>query len=158
MTVAFGSLVSGQEPSPELCEKLTLDLWERAKATNALEVGQAAIQLQAVARTAIAWMVGEGYDAIVTPSLAQRPLPIGSLDAEAGYDTLYESAMFTPYTALANLSGQPAISLPLFHGSDGLPLGIHFIGRPADEATLLSLGTQLEAAAPWADRRPALPA
>jgi amidase len=156
MTVDFGRLVSGQQPSPELCEKLTLDLYERALATNAIDVARATIQLEVIGRTAIAWMLGEQFDAIVTPALAQRPLPIGSLDAEKGYDTLYESALFTPYTAFANLSGQPAISLPLFQGADGLPIGIHFIGRPADEATLLALATQLETAHPWADRRPAL--
>ena len=54
------------------------------------------------------------------------------------------------------MSGQPAISLPLFHGDDGLPLAVQLAGRPADEATLLSLGAQLEAARPWADRRPEL--
>ena len=56
------------------------------------------------------------------------------------------------------MSGQPAISLPLFHGDDGLPLAVQLAGRPADEATLLSLGAQLEAARPWADRRPELAA
>ena len=56
------------------------------------------------------------------------------------------------------MSGQPAISLPLFHGDDGLPLAIQLVGRPADEATLLSLGAQLEAARPWVDRRPELAA
>ena len=56
------------------------------------------------------------------------------------------------------MTGQPAISLPLFHGDDGLPLAIQLVGRPADEATLLSLGAQLEAARPWADRRPELAA
>jgi amidase len=56
------------------------------------------------------------------------------------------------------MSGQPAISLPLAHGEDGLPTGVHLVGRPADEATLLSLSSQLEQARPWADRRPELAA
>ena len=56
------------------------------------------------------------------------------------------------------MSGQPAISLPLFQYADGLPLAVQLVGRPADEATLLSLGAQLEAAPPWADRRPSLAA
>ena len=66
------------------------------------------------------------------------------------------SGRFTPYTAIFNVTGQPAISVPLFHGDDGLPLSIQLAGRPADEATLLSLTAQLEAARPWADRRPEL--
>ena len=54
---------------------------------------------------------------------------------------------------MANVSGQPAIALPLFHGDDGLPTSIHVIGRPAGEAALLALAAQLEDASPWADRR-----
>ncbi|HEY1450755.1 MAG TPA: hypothetical protein VGF47_07360, partial [Solirubrobacteraceae bacterium] len=55
-----------------------------------------------------------------------------------------------------NASGQPGISLPLYEGTDGLPLAVQLIGRPAGEAQLLALAAQLEAAAPWADRRPPL--
>jgi amidase len=65
------------------------------------------------------------------------------------------SAAFTPYTAIANVTGQPAISLPLYE-RDGLPIGVHLIGRPAREDTLLQAATQLEAVLPWADREPAL--
>ena len=61
-----------------------------------------------------------------------------------------------PYTASYNVTGQPAISVPLFHGDDGLPLAVQLGGRPADEATCSQLGAQLEAARPWADRRPEL--
>jgi amidase len=53
------------------------------------------------------------------------------------------------------MSGQPAVSLPLFWNEDGLPIGVQLIGRPFDEVTLLRLSAQLEAAAPWARRRPA---
>jgi amidase len=56
------------------------------------------------------------------------------------------------------VTGQPAISLPLFHGEDGLPLGVQLVGAPAREDVLLSLGAQLEAERPWADRRPELAA
>ena len=95
---------------------------------------------------------------MLLPSLAQRPLRIGELDpcSDDPWDDFRRSGEFTPYTALFNTSGQPAISLPLYHGDDGLPVGVQLAGRPADEATLLSLSAQLEAAAPWAERRPAL--
>jgi amidase len=62
------------------------------------------------------------------------------------------SGEFTPYTAIWNVTGQPAISVPLFHGDDGLPLGVQIVGPPASEGLLLSLAAQLEAARPWADR------
>ena len=66
------------------------------------------------------------------------------------------SGAFTPYTAIVNVTGLPAISLPLYHGDDGLPAGVQLIGRAASEGALLGLATALEAALPWADRRPDL--
>ena len=61
--------------------------------------------------------------------------------------------MFVPFTQIFNVTGQPALSLPL-HWSGDVPIGVQFAGRPFEEATLLRLGAQLEAARPWADRRP----
>jgi amidase len=68
--------------------------------------------------------------------------------------TLTRSGLFTPFTPVFNASGQPGISVPLFHGEDGLPLAVQLVGRPAAEGTLLALAAQLEAARPWAQRRP----
>ena len=91
------------------------------------------------------------YDAVITPSLAQRPLRIGELhgrgpDPWAHYR---RSGYFTPFTAVVNITGLPAISLPLYQGEDGLPTGVQLIGRPAREDVLLALSAQLEAALPW---------
>ena len=69
----------------------------------------------------------------------------------------FQQAMaFSPFTAIWNVTGQPAISLPLYQGEDGLPLGVQFVGRPLGEATLLALASQIEAALPWANRLPPL--
>jgi amidase len=97
---------------------------------------------------------------VLTPALAQRPVAIGEIDScsDDPWDDFRRSGKFTPYTATFNVTGQPAISVPLFHGDEGLPLAVQLAGRPADEPTLLSLAAQLEAARPWADRRPALAA
>ena len=65
---------------------------------------------------------------------------------------------FASFTPIANMTGQPAISLPLYETADGMPIGIQLIGPPAGEAVLLSLATQLEAARPWAERRAPLAA
>jgi amidase len=66
------------------------------------------------------------------------------------------SGHFTPYTAICNVTGLPAIVLPLYQGEDGLPLSAHLIGRPLSEDLLLSLAAQVEAAHPWAERMPEL--
>jgi amidase len=64
------------------------------------------------------------------------------------------SSKFTPFTPFVNVSGQPAISLPMYEGDDGLPLAVQLIGKPLGEGELLSLGTQLEAEQRWQSRRP----
>ena len=91
---------------------------------------------------------------MLTPGLAEAPVTLGAIDA-CGPDpqaTFARAGAFTPWTALANATGQPAIMLPLFERPDGLPLGVQLIGRPAGEGPLLALAAQLEAARPWADR------
>jgi len=115
-------------------------------------------QLQGVARGIVGWF--SDYDVIVTPALAQRPVRIGEIDAcsEDPMADFAKSAAFTPFTAVLNITGQPAISLPLYEGDDGLPLSVQLVGPPAGEALLLSLATQLETALPWAARRPAIAA
>jgi amidase len=71
---------------------------------------------------------------------------------------LEKSADFVPFTPALNVTGQPAISLPLHHSADGLPIGVQLVGPPAGEELLLSLAAQLEGALPWSDRRPELAA
>src|SRR5439155_7365263 len=135
-------------------QRLSWAIYDRIRKTNALEIAGAHVQLQMSMRQLIGAL--DEWDVIVTPGLAQRPLPLGTLDpdAEDPFATFAASGRFTPFTAGLNASGQPALMLPLFHGDDGLPTAVQLIGRPAREDVLLSLGAQLEAAHPWADRRP----
>ena len=157
-TIVFAATIAGREPTAAEMEKLSWYLWERSAQLGAAHYLAAQAQLQALARGFVTAM--SDYDVVLTPSLALRPRPIGELfgDNEDPAETFRRSGEFTPYAAIANVTGQPAISLPFAHGEDGLPVGIHFFGRPADEGTLLALGAQLEAARPWADRRPELAA
>jgi amidase len=151
----FGGQVTGREPTPELVEPLTWGIWEAIRGRNPVDFQLAQSRLAAAARTIVA--LWEDYDAVLTPALAQRPVRIGEIDScsDNPWDDFHRSGEFTPYTAVFNVTGQPAISLPLFHGDDGLPLAVQLAGRPAGEGPLLSLAAQLEAVRPWADRRPA---
>jgi amidase len=154
----YGGLVTGREPSAELLEPLSWTFWEGMRKRTAVDYYLARTQLGAFSRQIIA--VWDRYDVVLVPSLAQRPVRIGELDScsDEPWEDFRRSGEFTPYTAIFNTSGQPAVTLPLYQGDDGLPVGVQLAGRPADEATLLSLSAQLEAAAPWAERRPALAA
>lgn len=157
-SIAAAGMLTGREPSPEDMEPLSWELWQASKRIDAVQAELARSALQAFARSVTRW--SSAYDALLTPTLAQPPVPIGTLDP-CGPDpagTFVRSGHFTPYTAIANVTGSPAVSLPLYAHEDGLPLGVQLIGRPAQEGALLALAAQLEAAAPWAPRRPAMPA
>jgi amidase len=92
---------------------------------------------------------------ILTPTLAQPPIGVGALrdDDDPARDFENQKA-FTPFTSVANMTGQPAITLPLGWTPTGLPIGVMLAGRPAGEAQLLALAAQLEAARPWSARHP----
>jgi len=156
MGMFFGGMVTGREPTEDLVEPLSWTIWNGIRERSALDYLLARTQLTAISRGIIS--LWESYDVIVTPGLAERPVRIGEIDAcsDDPWEDFRRSGRFTPYTAIFNVTGQPAISVPLFHGDDGLPTSIQLAGRPADEGTLLSLASQLEAARPWADRRPEL--
>ncbi|MFQ5857112.1 MAG: amidase [Anaerolineae bacterium] len=97
----------------------------------------------------------ETYDAFLTPTLGIPPAETGSLFEDPGdMESLYKVVPFLPL--MANASGQPAMSVPLYWNDAGLPIGMHFVGRYADEATLFRLAGQLEQARPWFDRTPPL--
>ncbi len=92
---------------------------------------------------------------MLTPTLALPPVPIGwQEEVDGAIEQLLRNTEFTPFTAIANLTGLPAMSLPLHWSEGGLPIGVQAIGPPAGDALLLSLAAQIEAARPWADRRP----
>ena len=95
-------------------------------------------------------------DALLLPVLTGPTRPNGHYDGWDGEAVFRDQTAMVGLTPLANLTGQPAISLPLHHDAGAGPVGVQFVGRPWDETGLLRLATQLEEAAPWATRRPAL--
>jgi amidase len=157
-SIAYSGVVGGHEPTAEDLEPMSWAIFSMVQQLNAVQGMGLAQQLQGFARRLVSFLAP--YDALLTPALAERPLPIGTLDTAAAdpMSTFTRSGLFTPFTPVFNADGQPGISLPLFQGEDGLPLGVQIVGRPAGEQNLLSLATQLEEAQPWAERRAPLTA
>jgi amidase len=135
-------------------ELLPLTRYLRAKGAEvrASELIFAQAYLQGVMRPAMALL--NTYDAFLTPTLASPPVPVGYFDEVDPAENFERQKRFTPYTALYNISGQPAVNLPLHWNEQGLPIGVMLAGRIGDEATLISLSAQIEAARPWRDRHP----
>jgi len=153
-SVRHGELVSGQPASEENIEPLTWHLFQQSLQHTSTDLVAATVMLQAFARGIIT-ALWPAHDVLLTPALAQRPVPIGEIDT-CGDNPAWEfkkSGQFTPFTATWNVTGQPAMSVPLFHGEDGLPLAVQIVGPQAREDVLLSLASQLEQARPWAERR-----
>jgi amidase len=153
LQIAYSGIIAGHEPTADDMEPMSWAIFSLAQSMNALQGKGLEIQLQAFTRQLVEFL--EPYDALLTPALAERPLPLGTLDTAAPdpMSTFTRSGLFTPFTPVFNASGQPGISLPLYQGEDGLPLGVQLVGRPAGEAELLALASQVEAAVPWAERR-----
>ncbi len=151
-SVMLTALLAGREPTQANIEPLSWALYQQGIETNAVQLMGAIVGLQAAARSIVAQF--EDFDVMLTPALGKRPVRIGEIDAcsESPMADFAASAAFTPYTALWNVTGQPAMTVPLYQGDDGLPLAVQIVGRPVSETTLLSLAAQLEAAQPWADR------
>jgi amidase len=136
-----------------LLRPLTRWLSARGRAVSGPEFGLAMGAMRRFAADCLAALAP--YDAVLTPTLAVPPLPVGALrdDADPAADFEAQKA-FTPWTSAWNVTGMPAVSLPLHWTPGGLPVGVMLAARPAEEALLLSLAAQIETAAPWADRRP----
>ena len=132
---------------------LTRWLREQGRGVSGIEVAGAVSFMRVVARAAMA--ATAGYDAVLTPSLAQLPVAVGAMrdDDDPAADFLAQKR-FTPFTSPYNISGQPALSVPLHWTADDLPVGVQLVGRTGEEALLISLAAQLEAADPWLERRP----
>lgn len=125
----------------------------RGRSLSAVELTDALAARDAISRAA-GHFFGE-LDVLLTPTQAAPPPLIGALKLDGDGDEVLDRLFaFAPFTALFNLTGGPAMSVPL-HVAEGLPAGVHFGARPGGEATLFRLAGQLEQAAPWADRKPA---
>jgi amidase len=152
----FSNLV-GKEITQDDVEPLTWALAEGGRAMSGAQFREAVRQMEEVGRRGAEWWTG-GFDALLTPTLGEPPLPLGTLDTQPD-DPLHgylRSAQFVPFTPQFNITGQPGISLPLYWNADGLPIGTQLVAAHGREDVLLRAAAQLEQARPWADRRPPL--
>ena len=158
LTTDAGGRLAGRELVESDVEPLTWAMYERSRTLNVLEHLTAQVRLEGVGRALVSWMLSAPLDVLLTPALGARPLRTGEVHGRGPdpWGNYRRSGAFTPYTAMINVTGQPAVSLPLYQGEDGLPLAVQLIAQPAREDVLLALAAQLETAVPWAQRAPAL--
>jgi amidase len=143
-----------REPRPDELEVTTWELVEYARRFNGADLLEAIDRLAAASRQVAPFF--ERYDAWVTPTLARPPVELGILNQSCGgaVEWWRFDCQFNPWNPIANMTGQPAMSVPLHWTADGLPVGSLVFGRFGAESTLFRLAGQLEAARPWRGRRP----
>ena len=151
------AVLTALSPAPpgreHLLRPLTRWLGDRGRAISAPEFGLAIGAMRRHAADALEQLAA--YDAVLTPTLAVPPVPVGAMRDDEHPERDFEAQKaFTPWTSAWNVTGMPAVSLPLHWTPDGLPVGVMLAARPAEDALLLSLAAQVEAAAPWHDRKP----
>jgi len=153
-SVMHGQIVTGNQPTAETIEPLSMWLYEMGQSIPSPAYIGALATSQAIARGIVSTWAE--WDLVVTPALAQRPVTHDEIDPTAPdpADQFERAGEFTPFTPVFNMTGQPAVSVPLFQGDDGLPTAAQIVGPPAGEALLLQVCRQLEQALPWADRFP----
>lgn len=152
--VNIGRATGGKLPAGDDVEPMTRAIAERGMALPATEYIRSLQTLQRETRRIASFFTR--YDVWLTPTLATPPPRIGQFAAGAQNVDQWLSGLmaFIPFTYLFNITGQPAMSVPLGQAANGLPIGVHFAGRYGDEGTLFSLAGQLERAKPWRKRRP----
>jgi amidase len=144
--IGYGELLAGRPPEEDEIEPLSRAIYEHAQSLSSVAFLGATAQLQALARGLVAFFAE--YDLLLTPALAERPLEIGDCNGvgENPMEDLARSGRFTPFTSLYNVTGQPAISVPLGFGDDGLPTAAQLVAKPLGEDTLLQVAAQMESA------------
>ncbi len=148
---------TGRTPERDSFEPHTWKMYELDSRTRPSDFLLALDDMQRFAREVAPFF--ERYDVWLTPTMTQPPVPLGYFDhdPEAPRQATKRMEDIPRFTAIANVTGQPAISLPLCWNDAGLPIGVQLMGRFGDEAKLLRLSAQLEVAQPWAHRWPDLP-
>lgn len=152
--ISTGTAILDFLPKDQL-EPLNRYLIESAHDISSVAHLQALAAMHGWARRIVAWW--EDYDILLTPTLALPPVEVGWVFSDDDpFMALVRSGLFIPFTPPLNVTGQPAVSVPLHWNPDGLPIGVQLVGAPYREDVLIRLSSQLEEARPWAGRQPDL--
>ncbi|MFL5345585.1 MAG: amidase [Hyalangium sp.] len=149
------SAMMGRKPGPEVLEASVWATVEHGRGVKAVALQRAFAIMNHVSRDLGRFFVE--HDVLLTPTLPVAPYRLGTLNANAPttvQEWMKRLFSFCAFTTVFNVTGQPAMSVPLHWSDQGLPVGVQFAGRLGDEATLFRLAGQLERARPWARRRP----
>lgn len=146
--------ILGRECRQDDVEPVTWMISQSARAIDGVALARARESMASLGRVMAEFL--QAFDAILSPTQAQPPVEIGRLDlSPQSFESFARDVtQFSPFTSLANVTGQPAMSVPLHWSADGLPVGVMFAGRFGEEELLFRLAAQLEEAAPWRQRRP----
>ncbi len=138
---------------PSVLSPLNQAFLRGAVETSSAMYAAAVSRLQLRARKIVSFW--SSYDLLLTPTLAMPPAPVGwEAEPEDPWEQFDRAVQFTPFTAAFNVTGQPAVSLPLYWTDAGLPIGVQLVGPPLGDALLLRVSSQLEEARPWTRRPP----
>jgi amidase len=148
------SKLLGRSLTADDVEPLTWALAEMGRATSAPDYIAAQRALLSLQRGMEEWFAS-GFDLLLTPTLGEPPVPLGQFHTpEEPLLGFMRAATFVPFTPLTNMTGEPAISLPLHWNAQGLPIGVHLVAAYGREDLMLRVASQLEQAQPWVDRVP----
>ena len=152
----FGTTL-GRELTADDLEPVNWAQAEMARKLSAVDLATAQAAMYAFRRKVQQWWA-DGWDLLLTPTVAEPPPPLSEFAPDPD-DAMAQSRRawrFVPFTPPFNMSGQPAISLPLHWNDDGLPIGVQLVAAYGREDVLIRVAAQLESAHPWADRHPDL--
>lgn len=157
-TVHARAAALGREPRPGDVEPITWRWMQESQQVTSAQYLETVSNMHLIGRRMGAFF--EQYDLLLTPTLARPPIALGEIDMSTDDVDAFVHKVFvevSPFTPLFNQTGGAAMTVPLHHSDDGLPIGVQFAGRLGDEAKLIRLAAQLEEAAPWRERRPEAP-
>jgi amidase len=154
--IAYWEREFGRKITEDELEPVTWGRYQSARGQTGADFLVAVEEAQRFTRKVARWYHDGGYDLLLSPAMRIPPTKLGALKWTPEHPEKWIALVqsFGTFTRIQNLTGQPAMSVPLFWNQEGIPIGVQFAGRFGDEATLFRLAAQLEQERPWAHKKP----